>query len=97
MAVKANQSSNTPPPLSIPGRPGIGGGHRRGAPIVKPKNFKETIKRLWQYFGNERKMLSLVFIFIFFSSALALLSPFLIGKAVDAISLETKVDFNFLN
>ncbi|SDM99607.1 ABC transporter ATP-binding protein [Bacillus sp. OK048] len=96
MAVKANQSSNTPPPLSIPGRAGIGGGHRRGAPIVKPKNFKETIRRLWHYFGNERKTLSLVFIFIFFSSALALLSPFLIGKAVDAISLETQVDFNFL-
>ena len=41
-------------------------------------------------------MLSLVFILIFFSSALALLSPFLIGKAVDAIGLDKKVDFNFL-
>ncbi|MFS0774589.1 ABC transporter ATP-binding protein [Neobacillus sp. 3P2-tot-E-2] len=78
------------------GRPGGFGGHRRGAPIVKPKNFKETIKRLWYYFGNERRMLSIVFLFIFFSAALSLLSPFLIGKAVDAISLKTQVDFNFL-
>ena len=96
MSASSDQSRNTPPPLSIPGRPAMGGGHRRGAPIVKPKNFKETLRRLWHYFGNERKMLSLVFIFIFFSSALALLSPFLIGKAVDAIGLDKKVDFNFL-
>jgi len=96
MSKTADQSSNTPPPLSIPGRPGGFGGHRRGAPIVKPKNFKETIKRLWHYFGNERKMLSIVFLFILLSSGLSLLSPFLIGKAVDAISLGNKVDFNFL-
>lgn len=96
MSKTANQSSNTPPPLSIPGRPGGFGGHRRGAPIVKPKNFKETIKRLWHYFGNERKMLSIVFLFILLSSGLSLLSPFLIGKAVDAISLDNQVDFNFL-
>ncbi|MEH7490911.1 ABC transporter ATP-binding protein [Neobacillus niacini] len=96
MSKTADQSSNTPPPLSMPGRPGGFGGHRRGAPIVKPKNFKETIKRLWYYFGNERRMLSIVFLFIFFSAALSLLSPFLIGKAVDAISLKTQVDFNFL-
>ncbi|MDQ1000094.1 ATP-binding cassette subfamily B multidrug efflux pump [Neobacillus niacini] len=96
MSKTANQTNNTPPPLSIPGRPGGFGGHRRGAPIVKPRNFKETIKRLWHYFGNERKMLTIVFLFILLSSGLSLLSPFLIGKAVDAISLETQVDFNFL-
>ncbi|MEH7176347.1 ABC transporter ATP-binding protein [Neobacillus vireti] len=95
MSVQSNQARNTPPPISIPGRP-MGGGHRRGGPVVKPKNFKETIRRLWHYFGNERKMLSLVFIFILFSSALALLSPFLIGKAIDAIGLDKKVDFQFL-
>ena len=97
MSKAAEQSTNNPPPLSIPGRPGgFPGGHRRGAPIVKPKNFKETIRRLWQYFGNERKMLSLVFFFIIFSSALSLLTPFLIGKGVDAISMGKTVNFNFL-
>lgn len=95
MSKTREQSSNTPPPLSIPGRPGFGG-HRRGAPIVKPKNFKQTIRRLWHYFGNERKMLSIVFLFILMSAALSLLSPYLIGKAVDAISLDTQVDFHFL-
>jgi ATP-binding cassette subfamily B protein len=96
MSKTADQSSNTPPPLSMPGRPGGSGGNRRGAPIVKPRNFKETMKRLWHYFGNERKMLNIVFLFILLSSALSLLSPFLIGKAIDAISLDNKVDFNFL-
>ncbi|WP_045514741.1 ABC transporter ATP-binding protein [Neobacillus niacini] len=96
MSKGANQTSNTPPPLSIPGRPGGFGGHRRGGPIAKPKNFKETMRRLWHYFGNERKMLTIVFLFIFFSAALSLLSPFLIGKAIDTISLDNKVDFNFL-
>ncbi|WHY00664.1 ABC transporter ATP-binding protein [Neobacillus sp. DY30] len=96
MSKTQDRPSKTPPPLSIPGRPGGFGGQRRGAPVVKPKNFRETIRRLWHYFGNERKMLSIVFSFILLSSALSLLSPFLIGKAVDAISLETQVDFNFL-
>lgn len=95
MSKTANQS-NTPPPLSIPGRPGGFGGHRRGAPMAKPKNFKETMRRVWHYFGNERKMLSIVFLFILLSASLSLLSPFLIGKAVDAISLNNQVDFNFL-
>jgi ATP-binding cassette, subfamily B, multidrug efflux pump len=96
VAKTADQTRSTPPPLSIPGRPGGFGGNRRGAPVVKPKNFKETMRRLWHYFGNERKVLSLVFLFILLSSALSLLSPLLIGKAVDAISLHNKVDFNLL-
>ncbi|MBY0145342.1 ABC transporter ATP-binding protein [Neobacillus niacini] len=96
MTKAADKSSTTAPPINVPGRPGGFGGHRRGGPVVKPRNFKETMLRLWQYFGNERKMLAIVFLFIFFSAALALLTPYLIGKAVDAISLNNKVDFNFL-
>ncbi|MEW9053508.1 MAG: ABC transporter ATP-binding protein [Neobacillus sp.] len=90
-----NQQTLTPPP--IPGRPGgFGGAHKRG-PVVKPRNFKETMKRLWQYFGNEKRMLLVVFIFIGISSALTLLAPFLIGKAVDAINLDEQgVNFGLL-
>ena len=84
-------------PVPGPGRPGgFGGAHRRG-PVVKPKKFKETLKRLWQYFGKERNMLTIVFIFIFFSSALTLLAPYLIGRAIDAINLVNgSVDFGIL-
>lgn len=91
MSNKQTSSTPTPPPL----RPG--GAHHLRGPVVKPKNFKGTLKRLWEYFGKERKMLSIIFLFILVDSALMLLAPFLIGKAVDAMSLKHgKVDFNVL-
>src|SRR3954468_10116302 len=91
MSKSTEQSPSTPPPL----RPG--GAHRMRGPVVKPKNFKGTLKRLWDYFGHERKMLGLIFFFIIIDAILMLLAPFLIGKAVDAMSLHNgKVDFNFL-
>jgi len=91
MAKETEQPQSTPPPL----RPG--GTHRFRGPVVKPKNFKATLTRLWHYFGNERKMLSLIFIFIIVDAVLMLLAPYLIGKAVDAMSLNRgKVNFNLL-
>ncbi|GHH98017.1 ABC transporter ATP-binding protein [Neobacillus kokaensis] len=94
MAKTAAQERNnpvTPPPL----RPG--GAHSRGGPVVKPKNFAGTLRRLWDYIGKERNMLTLIFIFILVDSVLMLLNPFLIGKAIDAMSLNHgKVDFDFL-
>ncbi|WP_413305049.1 ABC transporter ATP-binding protein [Bacillus sp. 1P10SD] len=90
------QTGNTAP-TPLPIRPGgVGGGHRRG-PVVKPKNFKGTLKRLWHYFGNEKKMLTLIFTFILIDSVLMLLAPFLIGRAIDAMTPKFgKVDFNLL-
>lgn len=91
MAKGTEQTPSTPPPL----RPG--GAHRLRGPVVKPKNFKGTLKRLWHYFGHERKMLALIFVFIIVDAVLMLLAPFLIGKSVDAMSLHSgKVDFNLL-
>ncbi|MFJ7725929.1 ABC transporter ATP-binding protein [Neobacillus sp. NPDC097160] len=91
MSKGTEQAPAAPPTL----RPG--GAHRLRGPVVKPKNFKGTLKRLWHYFGNERKMLALIFFFIIIDSVLMLLAPFLIGKAVDAMSLHNgKVDFPFL-
>lgn len=88
---QTGSNPSTPPPL----RPG--GAHRLRGPVVKPKNFKGTLKRLWHYFGNERKMLTLIFLFIVIDSVLMLLAPFLIGKAVDAMTLHHgKVDFSLL-
>ncbi|MEH7415967.1 ABC transporter ATP-binding protein [Neobacillus drentensis] len=91
MAKETEQTRESPPPL----RPG--GAHRFRGPVVKPKNFKATLTRLWHYFGSERKMLSLIFFFIIVDAVLMLLAPYLIGKAVDAMSLNRgKVDFNLL-
>ncbi|HEU4965274.1 MAG TPA: ABC transporter ATP-binding protein, partial [Bacilli bacterium] len=66
-------------------------------PVVKPKNFKATMKRLWQYFGRERKVLSLVFLFILIDSLLMLSAPYLIGRSIDAMTVnEGTVDFSLL-
>lgn len=95
MANNMNQPQRTSPPGPPPLRPG-GGAHHRG-PVVKPKNFKGTLKRLWDYFGREKGMLSLIFLFITVDAALMLLNPFLIGKAIDAMTLNSgKVEFSFL-
>ncbi len=96
---KGNVQTQSTPPTPPPMRPGgFGGAHRRGpGPVVKPKNFKGTLKRLWQYFGKERKMLTIIFIFIVLDSSLMLLAPFLIGKAIDAMRVNGgTVDFGFL-
>nr|WP_246277307.1 ABC transporter ATP-binding protein [Neobacillus endophyticus] len=73
------------------------GANRFRGPVVKPKNFKGTLRRLWTYFGKERKMLAFIFVSILVDSALMLMNPYLIGKAVDSMSLNHgKVDFNLL-
>lgn len=99
MANNVEQQQNNPPvppPLRPAGVPQGGAARFRG-PTVKPKNFKGTLRRLWEYFGKERKMLSFIFLSILVDSALMLINPYLIGKAVDAMSMNHgKVEFSFL-
>ena len=84
------------PIMPVPGRPGGGPSRLRG-PVVKPKNLKGTIKRLSSYFGKESKTLSIIFMLIVISSALTLLVPYLIGKAVDTMNLQQgEVNFTIL-
>lgn len=97
MAQERGTQTNTPPMPPPPGRPGgFGGGAFRRGPVVKPKNFKGTLRRLWEYFGRERKMLSFVFLFIIIDSLLTLSAPYLIGRAVDAMGSQGKVNFSLL-
>lgn len=70
----------------FPARPGRGFGHNRLAPVSKPKNFKGTLKRLWQAFGQEKRLLPLVFLLVFIDALLMLSAPYLIGKSIDAIA-----------
>jgi ATP-binding cassette, subfamily B, multidrug efflux pump len=92
---KQEQNNDNMPP--IPGRPVGGAAARFRGQVVKPKNFKGTIKRLWSYFGKERKLLTIVFSFILIDSIIALSAPFLIGKSVDAMSKGETVDFGLLH
>lgn len=71
---------------------GMGFGPRRGggppgmAPVIKPRNFRKTMLRLWSYFGRERLMLSLVLLLVLADAAVGLSAPYLIGRAVKVMS-----------
>lgn len=93
MSEKSNERKNTTIPSMRPGH----GASRFQREVVKPKDFKGTLKRLWSYLGKERTILTLVFFTILIDSLIVLLAPYLIGKAVDAISLTEQVEFHALH
>ncbi|HSH36880.1 ABC transporter transmembrane domain-containing protein, partial [Schnuerera sp.] len=68
------------------GLSGIAGGRHVIMPTEKPKDMKDTLKRLWKFFQEEKKELIIIFLLILTSVGLTLLTPFLIGKAVDTIA-----------
>lgn len=92
------QSRDITIPLNMGGfgqRRGGGGSHR--TPVVKPKNFRKTMLRLWAYFGKERKMLGIIIILVLINAAIGLAAPYLIGRAVKAIAPGAgAVDFSLL-
>ncbi|VBB09708.1 abc transporter [Lucifera butyrica] len=61
------------------------GGRNRGGPVVKPRDLKKTLARLWLYLGKERKMLAVIFGLILADSAVTLAGPYLIGVSIDAM------------
>ena len=94
------KNNNKNAEISVPiamGRTGGFGGRRPTGPVVKPKNFKGTLLRLWKYLGGEQKLLFSIFIFIIISSGIGLLVPYLLGRAIDAMSSTGEtVDFGKL-
>ncbi|MDF2670927.1 MAG: multidrug transporter ATP-binding protein [Paenibacillus sp.] len=88
---KAQSNSGAPQAdmavIAGPGRPGGGMVGRGGrAPVVKPKNFTKTLKKLWKYLGAERKWLTVLFFLLLIGAGISLLGPYLIGAAVDAMT-----------
>lgn len=85
----------------VRGGPG-GFGHRGGGAGwmtggAKPKNLRMTLARLWQYFKTERKLFTVVFLFVFLSTGIGLSGPYLIGRAMDAMAAGGRmVDFGLL-
>lgn len=73
----------TPPPA--PEKGGMGRGMMRGRPVVKPKDMKGTLLRLWKLTEGNRKGLEWILILSALSSLTAVLSPLVIGEAVTAI------------
>jgi len=83
-------------------RPAGMGGVPRGpsrfmGPKVRPQNTRETLSRLWAYFGSEKKRLIWVLFIVLLNALLLLLVPFFIGRAIDALTFQNgNVDFGML-
>ncbi|MDE7298126.1 MAG: ABC transporter ATP-binding protein/permease [Lachnospiraceae bacterium] len=60
-------------------------GRARGVPAVKPKNMKGTLLRLWQITRGHRKGLGWILLLSALASVSAVLSPYIIGRAVNCI------------
>ena len=63
-----------------------GGGRRHGQPVVKPRDMKGTVKRLFSVLKGDRKGFVLILIFAVLSSAAGIFSPLVIGRAITAIN-----------
>lgn len=84
-------ADRTVPPANLNGisRPGHGS-------VVKPKNMKGTLVRLWQLTKGNRNGLWLILLLSAFGSAAAILSPYITGKAVTMISDGEVINFILL-
>lgn len=63
----------------------FGGRRRQGE---KPKHFTQTLRRLWQYLRQEQHMLAVIFGLILADSLVVLLAPYLIGAAIDRMTVQ---------
>ena len=57
----------------------------RGMPVVKPKNMKGTLRRLWELTKGHRQGLGWILLLSGLASGSAVLSPYLIGRIVNLI------------
>lgn len=56
---------------------------RLTGPIVKPKNQKQTLRRIWGYLRIQRVELMSVVVFVMISTLLSLVGPYIIGQTID--------------
>ncbi len=75
------QSSAT---ASIGRAGGTGGGPKRGRPVQKPRDFRGTMKMLWNAMRGLRWELAAVCVIAMTVSGLSVVIPLLAGRAVDA-------------
>jgi len=58
----------------------------RGAPVPKPRDLRGSAARIWAFFGGEKARLAFILGLILVEASIAMAGPWLIGRAVDAIS-----------
>ncbi|RNC29054.1 MAG: putative ABC transporter ATP-binding protein [Candidatus Dichloromethanomonas elyunquensis] len=75
----------------------MGGGPQRFAPAAKPQNTKETLLKLMKIFMLWRRSFLLALVLTVISAMVSLLTPFLLGKAINAFHIQTNtVDISLL-
>lgn len=79
MSEQTKQSSNAIPPVG----PRRGGPDARITAAEKPKNLKQTFKKLWRYLSNYKGKMVLVFFIVAFTTFSNLISTRLVGVAID--------------
>ncbi|WP_042148921.1 ABC transporter ATP-binding protein [Paucisalibacillus sp. EB02] len=57
----------------------------------RARNTVGTIKRIWSYLAREKARLWLVIVMVLISSAMSLLGPFMVGKAIDNFIVKQEV------
>lgn len=79
--MSSNRNTSVPPQnLNGISRPG-----RMGANVVKPKDLKGTLLRLWNLTRGHRNGLGFILILSALASAASIISPYLTGKIVTTI------------
>ncbi|MDF2987104.1 MAG: ABC-type multidrug transport system, ATPase and permease component [Eubacterium sp.] len=74
-----------------------GAGHQRFQPAAKPKNSKGTLMRLIRLFVKWRKSLIIATALTVISASVSLLTPFLLGEAINTFNIKTyRVDHELL-
>lgn len=83
-------SNMTVPPQNLNGigRPGRGMGV-----VVKPKDFKGTLRRLWELTKGHRQGLGWILVLSALSSGAAILSPYVTGNAISAVKAQDPLTF----
>ena len=83
--------ASRPEAAGVPGMPGRGPGMGAGpgarfASRVRPRDVRRTVRRIWAYFAGEQARLGLIAGLIVVEAALGMAVPWLLGRAVDALS-----------
>lgn len=74
---------------SIGGRPGRAG--NRFVPTVKPKNAKDTLRRIIQIYMRWAKIIFFAILLTALSSLISVSIPYFIGKAFDTFKIRTRI------
>lgn len=59
---------------------------KRVQKVIKPKDFKGTMRRLYGYFKKEKKLLFLILVFVLIDSLIVMSIPYIIGSCVNIIA-----------